>query len=208
MDLVHLQLVFNFCDQDMERVNIPSSEPRKQCNRVGLERPLEELHPEPPSKLFQCLVSRPCTEGNHPLYKLYILEPGLFEHGREFGRDVEAQRNAEPAELGQPRRGGAVFAQGAVVAPEVGAALGQLDVAAGLAVLEARLDDGGPVLDCASKGAPVDEVEVVWGKGPRQGGIVDLKLDVGRDPGVVESEYSAKGVGSVRRVDKGRCTNH
>jgi len=208
MDLVHLQLVLDLCNQDMERVDIPFSNTCEHFYRVGLERPLEELHPEPPTKLFQCLVSRPSTEGNHPLYKLYVLEPGLFEHGRELGRDIEAQGFAEPAELGQPRRGGAFFAQRAVVAPEVGAALGQLDVAAGLAVLEARLDDGGPVLDCAGKGAPVDEVEVVWGKGPRQGGIVDLKLDVGRDPGVVESEYSAKGVGSVRRVDKGRCTNH
>lgn len=186
MDLIRLQLRLHLRHEHLKLLVRPTPKPRKQRNTIRLQRHLDKLYPKPPSNLFQALIPGPCSQWNHPLHETNILKPTRFEQTREFGRDIETKRLRELAELGEPSVGGAVFFQGVVVAPEVGAAFGQLDVPAWYEVGVDLGDQGRPVLDRAADGARVDEVEVRGGKGPGKGRIVDLELHVGGDPKYIE----------------------
>ena len=58
-----------------------------------------------------------------------------------------------------------------------------LDVPAGLGAAEGFAVERGPVRDAAVQVAQVDKVKVVGRVGPGELGVIDLKAEVGRDPG-------------------------
>jgi hypothetical protein len=75
-----------------------------------------------------------------------------------------------------------VLLEGVIVTEEIGPALGDFNVAAGLAAVIGLGEERGPVLDCASKGAGVDKVKLVLRICPFLGCIINLEFDVGRNP--------------------------
>jgi hypothetical protein len=71
-----------------------------------------------------------------------------------------------------------------VIAADVDVGLGGLDPAVLRAAAVGFLENRGPVLDGAEEVANVDEVKGVVVPCPAEGGIVDLELNIGRDPAV------------------------
>jgi hypothetical protein len=71
-----------------------------------------------------------------------------------------------------------------VIAADVDVGLGGLDPAVWRTAAVCFLEDRGPVLDGAEEVADMDEVEGVVVPCPAEGGVVDLELDIGRDPAV------------------------
>lgn len=182
MDLVRGQFPSDQRQKHMHLLARPVAKAREQRERVRLERHLQELDLEPATELLKVLILGPSPQRHDPLLELHVLEAGLLHHVGELRRNVEAQGGAQAAELHEPlvRRG--LLLEAVVVAEEVGAALGELDGAAGRAVVVAVGDEGRPVLDGAGEGAGVDEVEVVLGECPVQGGVVNLEADIWGDP--------------------------
>lgn len=76
----------------------------------------------------------------------------------------------------------AIERQRAIIALERGVGLEGLDPTARLQGGVGLLEELRPIADGADEVAHVDEVEGVGGPGPRQLGVVDLELAVGRDP--------------------------
>lgn len=182
MDLVGLELLPDLGKQHLCLVIRPPTSSRKQSEGIRLEGHLDKLHTEPPPNLLELGILWPRAHGHNLLRKLDILEPGLLEHAGHLGGNVKLERGAEAAELGEPLVRRRVLPEGVVVAEEVGPALGDFDAAAGLAAVVGLGEERGPILDCAGEGAGVDKVELVLGTCPVLGCIVNLELDVGRDP--------------------------
>lgn len=71
-----------------------------------------------------------------------------------------------------------------VIAANVDVGLAGLDPAVLRAAAVGFLEDSGPILDGAEEVADVNEVEGVVVPCPAEGGVVNLELNVGRDPAV------------------------
>lgn len=139
-----------------------------------------------------------------------ILEAGIVEGAKLVVMDKELAAHGLTTVRVQlvPGLEDGLGVGGAVVADEVHVGLARLDPAAGGAAAEGLLEEAVPILDGAEEVADVDEVEVVVLPGPRQGGVVDLEPDVGRDPfGLAGREVGADNIGGGELVGKvtGRC---
>ncbi|RBQ99468.1 hypothetical protein VDGD_20079 [Verticillium dahliae] len=201
MNLVRLHLIPDHGKEDLGLLVRPAAQPREQGERVGLERILDKLHTESTANLPEMGVLGPRAERHAPLDDADVLEAGVLEQLGQCGGDVEAEGLCETAKLGEPLVRLGRLGEGAVVAEEVGAALGDLDLAPRDEVMAALAEKGGPVLDGAPEGAGVDKVKVVAGPGPRKGGIIDLEADVGRHPGGLDGgEVGADDLGGGELV--------
>lgn len=141
-----------------------------------------------------------------------ILEAGIVEGAKLVVMDKELAAHGLTTVRVQlaPGLEDGLGVSGAVVADEVHVGLARLDPAAGGAAAEGLLEEAVPILDGTEEVADVDEVEVVVLPGPRQGGVVDLEPDVGRDPlGLAGREIGADDVGGGELVGKvtGRCVS-
>lgn len=112
-------------------------------------------------------------------FNALLLQIILLHKERPLGR-----RSAGLVQLG-PRlkeRRNLGVGGGAVVAEEVHIGLAGLDPAARSAAAVGLLEDGVPISDGAKQVADVDEVKVVILPGPGLSSIIDLELNVGRNP--------------------------
>ncbi|KAI6758426.1 hypothetical protein HG530_010666 [Fusarium avenaceum] len=71
-----------------------------------------------------------------------------------------------------------------IIAANVDVGLAGLDPAVWRAAAVGFLEDSGPILDGAEEVADVNEVKGVVVPCPAEGGVVDLKFNIGRDPAV------------------------
>lgn len=71
-----------------------------------------------------------------------------------------------------------------IIAANVDVRLAGLDPAVWRAAAVGFLEDSGPILDGAEEVADVNEVKGVVVPCPAEGGVVDLKFNIGRDPAV------------------------
>ena len=167
---------------------------RKQLHAVVLHPALQHLSQKVSADLLQFLVFWPRPNRYESTMNVHIHESHFLKPPRHLGTWPKVHLESGSGELVEvvcPPYGCAVRLHGAVLAFEVPHDICNLDAAAGSERVKGGAKEVRPGRDAPRHGADVDKVEAGSLNEPWLRDIVDLKLDIWRDPGRLDRRFTA-----------------